>query len=751
MKSRRRIAALAGLGLILLTAPASAQAPLATAADSTRAKVSTTGRPRIGLVLGGGGARGGAHIGVLQVLMELNVPIDYVVGTSMGAVIGSLYSVGLMPDEIEATLVQVDWDDLFNDRPDRQDRIFRRKQDDTADFLPIEWGWKNKGIVLASAAIAGQKLGFAFREPALYLEGHDGFDNLPTPFRAVTTDLQTGEMFVPDRGNLLKAVRASMSIPGVFPPVMWDGRRLVDGYLARNLPVDVGRDMGADIIIAVDVGALPEETDPESLHTIGGINEQKGYIGARQNVDPMLALADVVIQPDLTGISTRDFKRIAETIAPGREAALAVVAQLRELSLDQNAYLDHLRAHAKPRLAPVTITEVRLDNESVAADVALLANIHQPLGAPLDLDQLEKDLTRIYDFGVFELVDFTLYHHGEGFALEIIATPKYYAPHILNFGLAYLGGDGGESDFTGRVRWTWAELNKRGGEMRTDFQIGRTTGAQTEYYQPLTMNRVPFFSLAGRWRYHRQPWYVQMRQYGDYNVEQVEIVPQLGLRLGHYGEARFGLLYGRLHTSDRSFLGLGEFDGPRGGFLSSIAFDMLNRPVLPYDGWAAKLEHFQGKPSFGSDLDYHVAHATVGFALGTADDVFIATANGATNFHTNMPLFEIVTLGGLGRISGLHQDQLSGEVSGLGTVAYYRRLTRATSPYATSWYVGLQLEAGNAWYWSQNPGWDDLRYAGLISLVGTTFAGPLTISYGRTDLGNDALYISLGRLQHWLN
>ena len=331
-------------------------------------------RPTIGLVLGGGGARGAAHIGVLQVLMEMNVPIDYVAGTSMGSVIGSLHCVGLSPDEIKATIEAVDWDDLFNDRPERTQRIYRRKQDDTAAFLPIEWGWKGR-IVLPSGVISGQKLGFAFQEPALYLQGHDGFDNLSTPFRAVSTDLQTGEMFVPERGNLMKAVRASMSIPGVFPPVNWEGRQLVDGYLARNLPVDVARAMGADIVIAVDVGALPSETDPASLHTIGGINEQKGNISSRQNVDPMIALADIVIQPNLAGISTRDFKRAGETIAPGREAALAVAHQLRELSLGQEEYIAHLRRHKRAVRPTLIISSLELENHSVASDKAILDNI----------------------------------------------------------------------------------------------------------------------------------------------------------------------------------------------------------------------------------------------------------------------------------------------------------------------------------------------------------------------------------------
>ena len=265
---------------ILLAASLLALAPVAAGALDEPENPEENGRPRIGLVLGGGGARGGAHIGVIQVLHEMNIPVDYVAGTSMGSIVGALFAIGMTPEEIEASVVGVDWDDLFSDRPERTQRIYRRKQDDTAAFIQVEWGWKD-GLVLASGVVAGQKLSFAFREPALYLSGHHGFDELPYPYRAVTTDLQTGEMFVPDKGNLLKAVRASMSIPGIFPPVRWDDRILVDGYLARNLPVDVCRDMGADIIIAVDVGALPENTDATTLKTLMGINAQKGLIGAR--------------------------------------------------------------------------------------------------------------------------------------------------------------------------------------------------------------------------------------------------------------------------------------------------------------------------------------------------------------------------------------------------------------------------------------------------------------------------------------
>jgi len=742
MKSSRRIfARRLVIGAALATI--SLSAAVASAQTEQSARQPAAERPRIGLVLGGGGARGGAHIGVLQVLMEMNVPIDYVVGTSMGSVIGSLYAVGKSPDEIQAIVTGVDWDDLFSDRPERTQRNYRRKQDDNADFLPIEWGWKH-GIVLASGAIAGQKLSFAFRAPALYLLGHDGFDNLSTPFRAVTTDLQTGHMFVPDRGNLLKAVRASMSIPGVFPPVNWDGRQLVDGYLARNLPVDVAIDLGADIIIAVDVGALPSDTDPEKFHTIGGVNEQKGYIGARQNVDPMLALADIVIQPDLTGISTRDFKRIDETITPGRQAALVVSAQLRELSLSPAQYVAHLRRHKPVSLPPLVIDRIELNNKSRADNRAILTQIHQPLGQELDLDLLKDDLVSIYDFGVFELVDFSIRTEATEHVLIIDAIPKYYAPNVLNFGLSYAGGDGGRSDFVFRMRWTRNELNAYGGELRTDIQMGQLTGLQSEFYQPLEMHRILFTALTGRITYGLNPWYFELHNWGEYRVKKTEAVSEVGLRLGHYGEVRGGLLYGTLRSTDRTGLSLAEFDGPRGGYTASLNFDMLDLPVLPRNGWKAGITYFKGEPGLGSDLNYERLSGAAGAASTFGNNTFHLSLKGGTDFHTNAPQFDLFTLGGLSRMSGYAEDQLRGEVFGLGKLAWYRKISHATSPYATSWFIGAQFEAGNAWYWFENPRAEDLRFSGLLSLVGTTFAGPLSISYGRTNDGHDAIYLNLG-------
>ncbi len=720
------------------------------AAEDNKTGDQATGRPKIGVALGGGGARGAAHIGVLQVLKEMNVPIDYVVGTSMGSIVGALYAVGIQPEEIETIVVGVDWDDLFSDRPERTQRIYRRKQDDSAAFIPVEWGWKNR-IVLSSGVVAGQKLSFAFRSPALYLSGHHGFDNLAYPFRAVTTDLQTGKMFVPDQGNLLKAVRASMSIPGVFPPVHWDDKLLVDGYLARNLPVDVVRAMGADIVIAVDVGGLPENTDPKNLKTLMGINNQKGIIGARQNVDPQLLNADIIIQPDLTGISSREFIRVGETIEPGRIATETVAEQLKALSVSPADYQAHLEAHAPRKIGKLMIDDITLVNNTRVHDKAILRNIKQKTGQELDLDQLKFDLAKLYDFGVFELLDFELRKKGDGLVLIVVANEKYYSPNIINFGLSYEGGEGGKSNIQARMRWTRLEMNRFGAELRTDVQLGKNALVQSEYYQPLTWRRIPFFALTGKAEMDIKDWYFENHKWGEYKTTEFSIKPELGFRLGHYGEIRAGLEYGHLDSRDRTGLSLAEFEGTGGGYVARLAIDMYDLAFLPRRGFEALIQVNQKRPEFGSGLDFTKLNGGIAGAHTFNKHTIYMAFEGGTAMKTDLPEFAMFTLGGLGRLSGYAKDQLRGAVFGLAKVAWYHQFAGNMSPFTNSYYVGVQLEAGNAWRDYDMMSWDDLLYSGLVTLVARTSLGPLAASYGRSEDGRDSIYLTLGSIRGFLN
>ena len=582
---RRQVGrALGAAGLVLLLAvPAFAQLEGKPACElhPDPEKVATGDRPTIGLVLGGGGARGPAHIGVLKVLHEMRVPIDYVAGTSMGAVIGALFSLGMTPDQIEQQVLGVDWDEVFSDPPDRSLRTWRRKQDDRGAFLPFEFGFTRRAILTNRGLIAGQKLPFAFDDARLSTSGFRSFDELAYPFRSVAVDLRSGEVVVLDRGNLLQAVRASMSIPGLFPPVRLDGRQLIDGGLLNNLPVDVVRAMGADVVIAVDVGNLPEETNEDDLGSIPGILSQSLIIQSRHNVLAQMKDADVVIQVPLKGISFKDFQRVGETLEPGAQATRGVADQLRRYALDEAAYAEHLRRHRLPPTDPPVIDRIELVNSSPAWDAALLRLVRQRTGRPLDLDQLNDDLATIFDFGVFELVDFEVRRVDGETVLRILAAGSAYAPHVFQAGLGYSGGQRGKSEVSARLRYSWMEMNRYGGEWRNDLLAGRVTRLESEFHQPLGWSRTFFVALGARSGYSALDYWDAARHLGEYNLTEHTTTADAGARLGNWGEARIGTRYGFLKTRNRSGLGLDEFRGWRGGYTAFLGIDRLDTPIFP--------------------------------------------------------------------------------------------------------------------------------------------------------------------------
>src|SRR5271155_1301212 len=286
-------------------------------------------RPRICLVLSGGGARGMAHIGVLKVLEQLQVPIDCIAGTSMGAVVGGLYASGMTAAQIEATMQSVDWQEAFRDAPPRRDLAFRRKQDDRNFLVRLPLGLQHGHILLPKGFIQGQKLQETLRQLTLPFSNSTNFDQLPTPFRGVATDLETGQAVLLDKGDLSIAMRASISAPGVFAPVDYHGRMLVDGGLVDNLPINVARAMNADILIVSDV-SFPLQPR-QRLDSALSISNQMLAILVRKDSDRQKATLgprDVLIEPALGTALATDFTIAAGTIAQVEAATRAVAARL---------------------------------------------------------------------------------------------------------------------------------------------------------------------------------------------------------------------------------------------------------------------------------------------------------------------------------------------------------------------------------------------------------------------------------------
>ena len=327
--------------------------------------VGPASRPTVGLVLSGGGARGAAHVGVIKVLDELRVPVDFVAGTSMGAIVGGLFASGMTADELVHVVDTADWSALLTDRPPRAQRSFRRKSDDIGFLVDFDLGIDSSGLIFPAGFVQGQNLEIALKRLSLPAITTDNFDELPIPFRAVATDIVTGEAVVLDSGDLAAAMRASMSAPGIFKPVRQDGRILVDGGVANNLPVQVVRDMGADILIVVDVGfpLLAEE----QLESALAVTKQMLTIlinGRAKDQIALLAAHDILVSPNLGEFGSQDFHRLAVAQKLGDEKARELSGRLAKLSLSNEEYLAYRRGVELDRQDVPVIDRVVVENES---------------------------------------------------------------------------------------------------------------------------------------------------------------------------------------------------------------------------------------------------------------------------------------------------------------------------------------------------------------------------------------------------
>ena len=345
-----------------------------------------TGRQKIGLVLGGGGARGAAHIGVIKMLQELRVPVDYVGGTSMGALIGGLFSTGLTAEELESVVLNIDWDDLFDDHTERQDIPFRRKTDDNLSLYGPKLGIGTDSSLLPLGAISGQKISFLLESLTTQRVQVNNFDHLPIPFRAVAADVITGEKFILKEGDLAEAMRASMSIPGVFSPVSVKDALLVDGGIVDNVPADVVRQMGADILIVVSVGT-PLATEDE-LNNLLAITSQISTIMIQTNTQETirsLTSNDILLEPALGHtVATGDFSKVDLAIPLGYSAAEEQKNALAALGISAAAYAEYRRNVVSCVTGPPVIDFVRLVNHSRFSDSVLEERLHIPIGEPLD-------------------------------------------------------------------------------------------------------------------------------------------------------------------------------------------------------------------------------------------------------------------------------------------------------------------------------------------------------------------------------
>ena len=707
-------------------------------------------RPRIGLALGGGGARGAAHIGVLRELERLRVPVDAIAGTSMGAIVGGLYASGKTPEDLQQLVESVDWADAFDDQSMREHRPYRRKQDDAAFPIPLELGLRNGSLQLPRGLIQGQKLALILREQLLPVYDVLDFDELPTPFRAVAADIATGEAHVMSQGDLELAIRASMSAPGLFSPVVKDGRSLVDGGLVGNVPVSVVREMDVDIIIAVDV-EFPLYA-PDYLQSALAITEQMLTILIRkETLRELSGLGDddILIRPALGEYGSTNFQEIAQTIAPGAAATIAVEDRLAELSLSEEEYRAFLAARRTRTMPSANIDFVRVIDDGQAADNALASRIRIKPGDPIDATQLGAEAEYLFGLDTFEQASYRLVQEGEETGVEFATRSKSWGPDFLKFGISIEDDFEGSTAFNVAARLTRTGINSHGAEWRTDLQIGTDPKFDTEFYQPFGKGSRFFVAPQISLEQSNINTFSGDTSFARYRVGEAEAALDFGRALGRWGEVRLGAFRGtgnaRLKVGDPA---LPNFDFDAGGARAQFVVDTFDDAQIPKSGMQFNVEWLMSRPGFGADSSFDIFESEIDTAWSWKQNTLRFGLEYSTTIRSDNQVQNFFPLGGFLRLSGLERGAISGPHAGLAKIIYYRQLGETGGGlFDFPLYVGGSVEAGNVWQSRSAISFNSLLVNGSLFAGLDTYLGPLFLAAGFSEHGDTSFYLFLGAPQ----
>jgi NTE family protein len=741
-------------GAALAQTPAEVRAPAAAplAPDTNSARPAPLNRPRIGLVLSGGGARGAAHIGVLKVLEELRVPVDVIAGTSMGSIVGASYATGLTVPEMEAAISQITLDKLFTDKPPRTYKTMRQKADDEVPYLIPELGIGKDGVALPKGIVTGVALEGELRR-LVQIGTARNFDELPIPFRAIATDIGTGEMVVLKSGSVVQAIRASMSVPGAVAPVSIGGRQLVDGGLVRNLPVDIARAMGADVIIAVNLGT--PLLRPDQITSVLSVSLQMINILTEQNVNRSLkelTARDVLIVPELGDFSSADFDNLLKAVPIGEAAAWKVADRLRRLSLPPDEYAAlRKRQAAPPEQATAVVEAIKIEGTKRVSNEVVLQSLQTQVGLPLDRDTIDLDMRRVFGRGDFENVNYTI-EEIDGKQTLVVLVKEKPESNYFRFGLSLDADLGKQADFNlyGSYRSKW--LNRWGGQWRVDAVLGSDVLLATEFYQPLGARQ--YFFVNPRLAYSVTPWRlfedtVQIAQYQD---SQTTAQIDVGANIIQYGDVRVGVRYGYVNfdlQSGSTAVFPSRVNSTIGALTAGLRLDRLDSLNFTHSGYKLDVKGYSSMRSLGAgdEYSYWTGLAQGAYTIGAHTLEALVTAGNKIGSNDIAP-YDLFNLGGFLYLSGLQRQQLKTQDFAFGRLVYRTKL--ADIPLFEGVYVGASAEVARLK--PVIPVWQGQPVNGYLTVpAGSVYfgldspLGPLYVAFGYANKDNRAVYLFLGR------
>jgi len=726
---------------------AGANSAPATAQAQAQPPAAPGGRPRIGLALSGGGARGLAHVGVIKVLEEMRIPVDCVTGTSMGAIVGGTYAAGRTPQVMEKLVLEANWAELFRDAPPRAEIAVRRKVDDYKTLFKPEFGVKDGGLALPKGVIAGVSIESFFRELAAPATGITDFNKLPIPFRAMATNIETGDSVVLAKGSLPQAMRASMSVPGAIAPVEIDGKLLVDGGIANNLPINQARELCGDVIIAVNISTPPLRRD--QITSAVSVSAQLINFLGKQTVDEQiksLRTTDVLIAPDLGDISSSTFDRSADAIRIGEEATRAAAAQLARYSLPPELYAAHRNRQEAQDKGLGRVDEIRIGKLDRTKPAVVAQLVESKPNEELTEDKVGADLRRIYGTGDYESITYRIVGGETGpRAMVIEPTEKSWGTNYLRFGLALASDFQGDNQFNVLMQYRRAWLNSLGGELTTELQIGQNTRLQAEFYQPLEESGNWFVAPSAYVGQQSRGVFVNDDKVADYLTSVLQGGVDAGRVFGTWGQLRVGTVWSRVYARvDTGSPLLPSVRQTTAGLRAALFVDQTNHAFFPTDGFGLLVNGYSAMTGLGSEDSYNRLEGSGRGAVTYGPHTLSATVAAGTDFNSNMPAYESFSLGGPLRMSAYRINELSGRRYTYGRLSYYNRTIPLPDLLGSGVYVGGAAEMARMTDRSDGLPSPGTVWSTSLFLGADTFLGPAYFGVGVGGSSRWSVFILLG-------
>ncbi len=708
-------------------------------------------RPTVGLVLSGGGARGFAHIGVLKVLEANHIPVDYVAGASMGALIGALYAMGMSPDEMENLVGRLDWPRLLQPLTDVKDLSYRRKEDRLNIPAPLTLKGQGTDLKLPNALNSGHEIGLLFDRLTLRYASVTDFDDLPIPFNAVGTDMLKGDSVVLSKGSLSRSLRATMSIPGVFAPVNVDGKYLSDGGLVDNIPTDIVKAMGADIVLVVNIES--QIGGREVLESLPGILSQTINISTLDNSRRSLRQADFIIAPDLGNYSLADFSKSKEITELGAKGAEQKMTLLRSIALNDTDWAEHIagrRSRQLPNIPPVPELVAVAGEGPESTELIKRKLGDKYAGQPLDdnrQDLLSKDLSELTGTERFDSLDYQV-ETKQGKKALVIGSNSInggaFKPTRLELGLDVNSVASDSLNFNLLARLTFFDVGKYGSEWRNDVQIGSSWLFASEYYRPI--GNKGFF-VAPRVSYDRYP--VDIFSNGDRIARYASRDARIGVDVGYGFNSRSEIRAGYAFGYQSAKRQIGDPVLPNVHGLYSTAglrwnYDSLDNTVVPTRGVLSRnaVNYYFKSPGADGNLTQAESRTSVFRSIGDRNIVFAFGGIG-NSFGDKAPTLRQFTLGGLFRIGGYGAAEFRGSNYLQGGIGILNSPKMLPTILGKKIYLGVWYEGGSMYQKFATASY--LQSVSGGSILDTPI-GPIFIGGGVNESGSGQFYFSFGHI-----